>query len=101
MRDRRDFLPVSTEDVKLRNWSEVDFVYVTGDAYVDHPSFGAAIITRVLEAEGFRVALSDTKEATELILKHPEVFVDYEIVKGKMDDVFLAATGKKLGGENV
>lgn len=52
-------------------------------------------------AEGFRVALSDTKEATDLILKYPEVFVDYEIVKGKMDDVFLAATGKKLGGENV
>ena len=51
-------------------------------------------------AEGFRVALSDTKEATELILKYPDVFVDYEIVKGKMDDVFLAATGKKLGGEN-
>lgn len=51
-------------------------------------------------ADGFRVSVSDTAEATELILKHPEVFVDYEIVKGKMDDVFLAATGKKLGGEN-
>ncbi len=57
MRDRRGFLPVSPSDVKERNWSEVDFVYVTGDAYVDHPSFGAAIITRVLEAEGFRVAV--------------------------------------------
>ncbi len=44
-------------DVRERNWQEVDFVYVTGDAYVDHPSFGAAIITRVLEAEGFRVAV--------------------------------------------
>ena len=52
-------------------------------------------------ADGFRVSVGDTKEATELILKYPEVFVDYEIVKGKMDDVFLAATGKKLGGENV
>ena len=57
MRDRRDFLPVTWEDVEDRNWSEVDFVYVTGDAYVDHPSFGAAIICRVLEAEGFRVAV--------------------------------------------
>ena len=57
MKDRRDFLPVSPDDVRARNWSEVDFVYVTGDAYVDHPSFGAAIITRVLEAEGFRVAV--------------------------------------------
>ena len=52
-----DFLPVNMSDCKKRGWDEVDFVYVTGDAYVDHPSFGAAIITRVLEAEGFRVAV--------------------------------------------
>ena len=51
--------------------------------------------------DGFRVALRDTAEATELILQYPEIFVDYEIVKGKMDDVFLNATGKNLGGENV
>lgn len=51
-----DFLPVSKTDVKKRGWDEVDFVYVSGDAYVDHPSFGPAIITRVLENEGFRVA---------------------------------------------
>ena len=55
--DRKDFLPVNIQDVRDRNWDEVDFVYVTGDAYVDHPSFGAAIITRVLEAEGYRVAM--------------------------------------------
>ena len=57
MKDRSRFLPTTQADVLARNWSEVDFVYVTGDAYVDHPSFGAAIITRVLEAEGFRVAI--------------------------------------------
>ncbi len=57
MMDRLAFLPVSAADVKARNWSEVDFVYVTGDAYVDHPSFGVSIISRVLEAEGFRVAI--------------------------------------------
>ena len=51
------FLPVSAQDVKDRGWDSVDFVYVTGDAYVDHPSFGAAIITRVLEAEGYKVAI--------------------------------------------
>ena len=50
--------------------------------------------------DGFRVALRDTAEATELIQQYPEIFVDYEIVKGKMDDVFLNATGKVLGGEN-
>ena len=57
MRNRLDFLPTAKKDVADRDWSCVDFVYVTGDAYVDHPSFGAAIITRVLEAEGFRVAV--------------------------------------------
>ncbi len=57
MKKRSNFLPVNMQDVKDRNWSEIDFVYVTGDAYVDHPSFGASIITRVLEAEGFRVAI--------------------------------------------
>ena len=57
MKNRLDFLPVTQEDVRARNWSDVDFVYVTGDAYVDHPSFGVAIISRVLEAEGFRVAI--------------------------------------------
>ena len=56
-RNRDAFLPVNMEDVKRRNWSEIDFVYVTGDAYVDHPSFGISIISRVLEAEGFRVAI--------------------------------------------
>ncbi len=57
MKNRMDFLPVNSEDVRLRNWSCVDFVYVTGDAYVDHPSFGVSIISRVLEDAGFRVAI--------------------------------------------
>ena len=45
------------DDVRARNWSDIDFVYVTGDAYVDHPSFGVSIISRVLEDRGFRVAI--------------------------------------------
>lgn len=48
---------------------------------------------------GYRIEVKNTEEATSLILKNPELFVDYEIVKGKMDDVFLNATGIKLGGE--
>ncbi len=51
------FLPINGNDIAQRGWDEVDFVYVTGDAYVDHPSFGASIITRVLEAEGYNVAV--------------------------------------------
>ena len=48
-----------------------------------------------------RLTVSHTSEATELILKHPSLFKDYEIVKGRMDDVFLAVTGKKLEKEEV
>ena len=48
--------------------------------------------------DGYRFSVADTSVATEMILKYPQIFVDYEIVKGKMDDVFLAVTGKKLGG---
>ncbi len=51
------FLPVSYEDMTSRGWDQPDFVYVCGDAYVDHPSFGASIISRVLEAKGYRVAM--------------------------------------------
>lgn len=49
------FLPISKKDMTERGWDTVDFVYISGDAYVDHPSFGPSIITRVLENEGFRV----------------------------------------------
>ena len=52
----KGFLPINAEECKERGWGGVDFVYVNGDAYVDHPSFGAAIITRVLEDAGFKVA---------------------------------------------
>ena len=52
-----EFLPVSREEMIDRGWYYYDFLYVTGDAYVDHPSFGAAIISRILEADGFRVAI--------------------------------------------
>lgn len=51
-----DFLPINKADMQKLGWDEVDFVYVSGDAYVDHPSFGPAIITRVLENAGYKVA---------------------------------------------
>lgn len=50
------FLPMNAKEVSQRGWDSVDFVYVCGDSYVDHPSFGAAIITRVLEGHGYKVA---------------------------------------------
>lgn len=51
------FLPVSREDMEQRGWDQLDFLYISGDAYVDHPSFGHAIITRLLESEGYRVGI--------------------------------------------
>ena len=51
------FLPVSRKEMNERGWDQVDFVYISGDAYVDHPSFGHAIITRLLESRGYRVGI--------------------------------------------
>ena len=53
----KQFLPVDMRDMKARGWDAADFVYVVGEAYVDHPSFGHAIISRVLENAGYRVAM--------------------------------------------
>ena len=52
-----DFLPTTKKEVELRGWDELDIILFSGDAYVDHPSFGAAVIGRTLEAQGYRVAI--------------------------------------------
>ena len=52
-----DFLPTTKKELEIRGWDEVDVVLFSGDAYVDHPSFGAAVIGRVIESEGWRVAI--------------------------------------------
>ncbi|MGL6016365.1 MAG: YgiQ family radical SAM protein, partial [Selenomonadaceae bacterium] len=52
-----DFLPINRNDMNQRGWEELDFIFVSGDAYVDHPSFGPAIICRLLEKHGYRVGL--------------------------------------------
>ncbi len=67
-----DFLPICKEDMAKRGWEELDFVLITGDAYVDHPSFGAAIIARLLESKGFKIGIiaqpnwKDTKDFQKL-----------------------------------
>ena len=52
-----DWLPLTMKEVEKRGWDEVDIVLVLGDAYVDHPAFGTAVIGRIMESEGFRVAI--------------------------------------------
>lgn len=64
-----DFLPLCRKDMEKRGWEQPDFVYITGDAYVDHPSFGTAIISRLLESRGYKVAIlsqPDWKDETSV-----------------------------------
>lgn len=53
----KEFLPISPEEIQARGWEQIDFLFISGDAYVDHPSFGPAVICRVLESKGYKVAL--------------------------------------------
>ena len=57
MKLANNFLPICKDDLKKRNINVLDFIIVTGDAYVDHPSFGTAIIGRTLESQGFTVGV--------------------------------------------
>ncbi len=84
-----DFLPVNREDMSIRGWKQCDFVYVSGDAYVDHPSFGHAIITRLLEAHGYKVgviAQPDWKDKSSVqILGKPRL--GFLVSAGNMDSM--------------
>lgn len=93
----RDFLPISKKDLKRRGWSELDIILVTGDAYVDHPSYGAALIGRVLENAGFKVgiiaqpdwrALDDFKR-----LGRPKLF--FGVTAGNIDSMLARYTANK------
>src|SRR5690554_2444104 len=57
MTKRDQFMVISKDDMSNRGWEELDFIIISGDAYVDHPSFGTAIIGRVLEDAGFKVGI--------------------------------------------
>ncbi len=84
-----DFLPVSRQDMKKRRIEQLDFVYISGDAYVDHPSFGHAIITRMLEANGFSVGIiaqPDWKDKNSVaILGRPRL--GFLVSAGNMDSM--------------
>lgn len=85
----RDFLPISKADMERRGWETCDFVYVIGDAYVDHPSFGHAIISRVLESAGYRVGIisqPDWKDPQSItILGRPRL--GFLVTGGNMDSM--------------
>ena len=83
--------------LQLKNTYTGDFITLYGIDEVQAKAFGLPY-ERIRDA--YRIAVPNTEEATRLIVSHPETFNDYEIIKGRMDDVFLAVTGKKLTGGN-
>ncbi|HRR03481.1 MAG TPA: YgiQ family radical SAM protein, partial [Treponemataceae bacterium] len=90
--DRREFLPVSRDDMISRGWDTCDFVFVTGDAYVDHPSFAAAILSRVLENAGYRVGIIAQPpwkgpESTESFLRFGQPRLAWLVSAGAMDSM--------------
>ena len=99
-----DFLPTTRKEMELRGWNEVDVVLFSGDAYVDHPSFGAAVIGRILEAEGLRVAIvpqpnwrDDLRDFRKM--GRPRLF--FGVSAGAMDSMVNKYTaGKRLRSED-
>ena len=99
-----DFLPTTRKEMELRGWDEVDVVLFSGDAYVDHPSFGAAVIGRILEAEGLRVAIvpqpnwrDDLRDFRKMGC--PRLF--FGVTAGCMDSMVNKYTaGKRLRSED-
>lgn len=82
--------------IELKNKYTGDFVTIYGATEKQIQSLGIKAERR---GDAYRIAVPDTAAATALITAHPDVFTDYEVVKGKMDDVFLAVTGTELAGE--
>ncbi len=88
------FLPLSRPEMRARGWEQPDIVLVTGDAYVDHPSFGTAIISRVLEAAGFRVCiLSQPKEGEYGLFGRPRL--GFFVNSGNIDSMVAHYTAAK------
>jgi uncharacterized radical SAM protein YgiQ len=91
------FLPMTREEMNTRGWDELDVLIITGDAYVDHPSFGAAMIGRVLEAEGLRVGIIAQPDWTKIEsiqgMGTPKLFVG--ITAGNLDSMLSNYTAAR------
>lgn len=99
---KQDFLPVNRKDMLKRGWEQVDFVYVIGDAYVDHPSFGHAIISRLLESRGYRVGIlsqPDWKDKNSVTV-FGEPRLGFLVSAGNMDSMVNHYTVSKKRRKN-
>ncbi len=92
-----DFLPLNRTEMDACGWDRPDFVYVTGDAYVDHPSFGVAIISRVLEAEGFRVAILSQPDykSCDAFREYGRPRLGFLVTAGNIDSMVAHYTASK------
>lgn len=97
MSEKKPFLPMSRREMKQRGWDELDVLVITGDAYVDHPSFGAAVIGRVLEADGWRVGIIAqpdwTDPASLTALGRPRLFCG--VTAGNLDSMLSHYTAAR------
>ncbi len=89
------FLPINREDMFARGWNECDIVLVTGDAYVDHPSFGTAIISRVLEKNGFRVCILSQPQEEKDYLQFGRPQIGFFVNGGNIDPMVAHYTVAK------
>jgi uncharacterized radical SAM protein YgiQ len=91
------FLPISDKDLRARNWSQLDIILISGDAYVDHPSYGVALIGRVLEDSGFKVGIiaqPDWRKPDDFLrLGKPKLF--FGISAGNLDSMVANYTANK------
>ncbi len=90
-----EFLPLSLKETQARGWDQVDFVCVTGDAYVDHPSFGIAIISRLLESMGFRVAMISQPKTQQDYTRYGQPHFGFFVTSGNIDSMVSHYTAAK------
>ena len=92
-----EFLPLCRADMEARGWDRPDFVYVTGDAYVDHPSFGVSIISRVLEDAGYRVAILSQPDykSCDAFREYGKPRLGFLVTSGNIDSMVAHYTAAK------
>ena len=89
------FLPITTEEIKVLGWDSVDFICITGDAYVDHPSFGIAILSRMLERMGFRVAIISQPQSDRDYTRFGKPRLAFMVTSGNIDSMVSHYTAAK------
>ena len=89
------FLPINQSDMAARGWDAVDFVLITGDAYVDHPSFGVALLSRLLERDGFRVAILAQPQRDADFKQFGRPRLGFLVTSGNIDSMVAHYTAAK------